>query len=98
MADARQALEKLLGALGESFQFATSGSLTPTLPGLEVKGVGAIGTPVSAADAKRLISKATQAPYGRGEKTLVDTNVRRVWQIEPSTSRVNLSSSCRCGA
>ncbi|MFI5461393.1 MAG: 2OG-Fe(II) oxygenase [Isosphaerales bacterium] len=84
MSDARQTLEKLLGALGESSRFATSGSLTPVLAGLEVKGVGSIGSPVSAADAKRLIAKATQAPYGRGEETIVDPNVRRVWQIDPS--------------
>ncbi len=31
-----------------------------------------------------MIAKATQAPYGRGEATIVDTDVRRVWQIEPS--------------
>src|SRR5262249_31940757 len=79
-----KALEKLLGTLGESSQFATSGSLTPVLPGLEVEGVGSIGSPVTAADAKRLIARATQAPYDRGEATIVDTNVRRVWQIEPS--------------
>jgi hypothetical protein len=84
MADARQALEEFLDALGESSQFATSGSLTPVIPGLEVKGVGSIGTPISAADAKRLIATATQAPYGRGEETIVDTSVRRVWQLEPS--------------
>ena len=59
MADARQALDKLLGELGESTQFATSGSLTPVLPGLEVRGVGPIGCPVAAADAKRLIAKAS---------------------------------------
>jgi hypothetical protein len=84
MADAKQALENLLGSLGESAQFVTSGSLTPVLPGLEVKGVGSIGSPVSEADAKRLIAKATQAPYGRGEETIVDPKVRRVWQIEPA--------------
>jgi len=84
MADARQALERILGALGESSQFVTSGSLPPVLPGLQVEGVGSIGSPVAAADAKRLIAKADQAPYGRGEATIVDTDVRRVWQIEPS--------------
>ena len=71
-------------SLGESYQFATSGSLPPVLPGLELKGDGSIGSPVSAADAKRLIAKASQAPYGRGEETIVDPKVRRVWQIEPS--------------
>jgi hypothetical protein len=84
MADARQALEQLLVKLGESSQFATSGRLTPVLPGLEVHGVGSIGTPISPADARRLIAQATQAPYGRGEETIVDTAVRRVWQLAPS--------------
>ena len=74
----------LLDGLGESIEFATSGTLTPILPGLEVEGVGAIGTPISPSDARRLIAHASQAPYGRGEVTVVDTNVRNVWQIEPS--------------
>jgi hypothetical protein len=84
MPHARQALEELLDSLGESAQFATSGSLTPVIPGLEVEGAGPIRIPVAAADAKRLIARAVQAPYGRGERTIVDTDVRRVWQIEPS--------------
>ena len=80
MGDARQPLEVLLNSLGESYQFATSGSFPPVLPGLELKGDSSIGSPVSAADAKRLIAKASQAPYGRGEETIVDPKVRRVWQ------------------
>ena len=84
MNDAKQALEDLLQSLGESSQFVTTGSSTPVLPGLKLKGGGSIGTPVSTADAKRLIAKASQAPYGRGEDTIVDPKVRRVWQLEPS--------------
>ena len=98
MDDPRKALEKLLEALGESSQFAMSGSLTPVLPGLEVKGVGPIGCPVAGADAKRLIAKATQAPYGRREETIVDTNVRRVWQIEPSQLSLRNSEWNNCVA
>ena len=56
MANTREALTKLLAKLGESTQFAASGSLTPVLPGLHVEGVGSIGTPVSPADAKLLIA------------------------------------------
>ena len=82
--DATRSLQTLLESLGESSQFATSGSLPPVLPGLEVEGIGAIGTPVSVADAKRLIAGSAEAPYGRGQDTVVDTKVRRVWQIEPS--------------
>ena len=84
MTNPREALDELLNSLGESSQFVTSGRLTPVLPGLECIGVGSIGCPVSAADAKRLIAVAGQAPYGHGEETIVDTDVRRVWQIEPS--------------
>lgn len=32
--------------------------------------------------------KANQAPYGRGEATVVDTDVRRVWQLEPDQFRL----------
>ncbi len=85
MADVREGLVKLLDSLGESAQYAACGSLPPVLPGLEVEGVGTVGMPLSAADAKRLIAAAEQAPYGRGEETIVDKKVRRVWQIEPST-------------
>ncbi len=84
MSDARKSLEDLLGTLGESSQFVSQGSLPPVLPGLNVRGAGLIGLPVSAADAKRLIAQAEQAPYGRGEKTILDTDVRRVWQLDPS--------------
>lgn len=81
MANVRESLEQLLGSLGESSQFVASGAVPPVLPGLEVKGIGPIGCPVAAADVKRLIANANQAPYGRGEETIVDTKVRRVWQL-----------------
>jgi hypothetical protein len=88
MADARKSLEGLLKALGESSQYVSAGSLPPVLPGLEVNDVGTVGSPISTADAKRLMVKATQAPYGRGEQTIVDPNVRRVWQLEPAEFRL----------
>jgi hypothetical protein len=83
MANKIQELWNVLGTLGESSQFVTTGSISPILPGLEIKKVGPIGIPVSQADAKRLIKASSQAPYGRGEETIIDTSVRRVWQIEP---------------
>ena len=84
MADAADGLVTLLDSLGESSEFAAYGSLAPVLPGLEMEGVGTVGMPVSVADARQLIAQAAQAPYGRGEETIVDTDVRRVWQLEPS--------------
>ncbi len=76
-------LLSILDELDESIAFCTSGTFRPVLPGLEVEGIGEIGVPISETVAKALIEQADQAPYGRGEETIVDTDVRRVWQIEP---------------
>jgi predicted 2-oxoglutarate/Fe(II)-dependent dioxygenase YbiX len=54
------------------------------LPGLEVEGLGMIGLPLTAAQAEALKGKCEQAGYGKGEETLVDTNVRRVWKLPAS--------------
>lgn len=84
MVETRVALQQLLAGLGEASHFVSVGEFPAVLPGLVATGIDSIGVPVTSADAKRLISKASQAPYGRGEDTIVDTDVRRVWQLEPS--------------
>ncbi len=88
MEETKQALIDLLGGLGAASRFCASGALSPVLPGLSVEGVGEIGLPVAAQQARLLIEQAEQAPYGRGEETIVDTDVRRVWQIGPERLRI----------
>src|SRR4051794_14531308 len=83
MAEVAGQLLRALDSLGESSRFCVSGSVDPVLPGLEVNGVGPVGVPTRPAAARQLIEQAAQAAYGRGEETIVDTEVRRVWQIEP---------------
>jgi hypothetical protein len=83
---ASTALEKLVAALGQIDRpgtFCASGRVSAVLPGLEVKGVGPVGLPLTPIVAKELIKHCHQAPYGKGEETLVDTKVRRVWRLEP---------------
>jgi hypothetical protein len=62
--------------------FCTSGPLPPIFPGLEVAGVGPVALPLENRQAAILKKRARQAPYGKGTRTLVDTNVRRVWEID----------------
>lgn len=69
--------------------FASHGSLAPTLPGLEITNVGSVGFPLTAQQAKLIRNSCEQAPYGKGEQTLVDTSVRRVWQIMPDKFSLN---------
>jgi hypothetical protein len=75
----RQALEKI----DRPGTFCVSGSGPAVLPGLEVAGLGLIGLPLNAGQAEELKKHCEQAPYGKGEQTLVDTSVRRVWRLTP---------------
>ena len=78
--------EQLLRALKKIDRpgtFCTSGGMPAVLPGLKVVGLGPVGLPLAQSQAKELIARCKQAPYGKGEKTLVDTSVRRVWQLDP---------------
>ncbi|MEX2607411.1 MAG: 2OG-Fe(II) oxygenase [Kiritimatiellia bacterium] len=52
------------------------------MPTVEVDGLGKLSFPVTAAQAETLVRMAAEkAPYGRGEQTLVDESVRKVWQV-----------------
>ncbi|KAJ3867375.1 hypothetical protein EV359DRAFT_78625 [Lentinula novae-zelandiae] len=53
-------------------------------PVLIITGVGPIGLPLSPRDAQLIITSATQAPFGHGTETKIDTSVRHTWEIEPA--------------
>ena len=53
-------------------------------PGLVVKDVGEISYPINEDQVKALIQKAKKAPFGKGNKTIIDTNVRSAWEIDAS--------------
>ena len=89
MPEATEQLLDVLTSLDEASQFCTSGSVASVLPGLEVQGVGEVGLPIGPAAARQLIQQAQPAPYGRGEETIVDLDVRRVWQIEPKDCTIH---------
>lgn len=63
--------------------FCASGAATMVLPGLEVAGVGTVSLPLQTGQAAELKKSCEQAGYGRGEETVVDTDVRRVWKLKP---------------
>lgn len=65
--------------------FATSGTLPHAAnPGLYVNDIGSIGLPLSERDAKELIKACHRAPFGKGTDTIVDTKVRRTWELDTS--------------
>ena len=76
-------LEALAGIDRPGDVFA-AGDRAPAMPGLEVEGLGTVGLPLSKTQARALVRRCRQAPYGKGTRTLVDTNVRRVWEMDPA--------------
>ena len=65
--------------------FATFGSFDNfVLPGIHVDQVGAIRLPLSLQDAQPLIRESRQAPFGKGDHTMVDETVRKTWEIDGS--------------
>src|SRR4051812_6193356 len=76
-------LRELLRKIDRPGYFCVSGSAPVVMPGLEVDGLGPIGLPLTAKQAKELKKQCEQAPYGKGEETVVDPKVRRVWRLKP---------------
>ncbi|KAK4187865.1 hypothetical protein QBC35DRAFT_463480 [Podospora australis] len=77
--DALNAIE----ASGTFASFQEYDDLTAS-PKLHVKGVGDISIPLLEPQARQLISKCRQAPFGRGSGTIVDTSVRNTWELDPT--------------
>ena len=81
-------LAALLSTARTPGDFYTSGASAMYLPLLEVRDVGPIALPLLPAQAEQLIAVAARAPYGRGAQTLIDTDVRRTWQIDADRVRI----------
>ena len=65
-------------------EYCAKGTTPFVMPGLEVTGIGPIPLPLTQEFAGSLISVCRQAPYGQGTKTVVDTKVRNVWELDPA--------------
>lgn len=82
MSGINQALAEILGTVQRPGDFHVSGRLEIFAPNISVDGVGTVALPLLPQQAAALAAVAEQAPYGRGPDTLVDTEVRRTWQID----------------
>lgn len=82
------ALESVLARVERPGDFCVHGALALPMPMVQVDGVGLLSFPLLQAQIPALIAAAERAPYGRGEQTVLDTSVRRVWQIDAARMRV----------
>lgn len=57
------------------------------MPTIDVDSVGRIAFPILPVQAEQLVAIAEAAPYGRGEETVIDREVRRTWQVDSTKVR-----------
>ena len=79
-----QSLEDLLSKVSKPGEFFMEGSKEIPMPTITINGVGALSFPIPEIQVKAMIREACLAPYGRGEETILDTSVRKTWQIPPN--------------
>lgn len=82
-----------LSALLQSVHSGGSFSTCRTAPvgdlAIAVTGVGALGLPITAAQAKEVRFVARPAKYGYGEQTILDRRVRDTWEVPRSRVRID---------
>ncbi len=87
-------LADILDEVKRPGDFFAAGSMETPMPLLKVKGAGTVPFPVPAEQSRKLIkSVAERAPYGRGDQTLHDESVRKVWQIAAGKVRLSGKAS-----
>ena len=74
-------LAAIVSTIRRDGNFYATGTSDCGTPVLEVGGVGRISLPLLSVQAEQLVAGATRSPYGRGQETLIDTAVRKSWQI-----------------
>ena len=89
MSSLAEQLATLLGQVRRPGDFYATGTVDIHPPRLEVEAVGPIALPLLPTQAEQIIAVAEHAPYGKGTETLIDTDVRRTWQVGAEQIRLS---------
>ncbi|KAI0058503.1 hypothetical protein BV25DRAFT_1891156 [Artomyces pyxidatus] len=82
--------DALQDAMDEGFDFLGTYAVSTVYtsahnPCLAIDGFGIVGLPLSVPEALRLRSVCNRAPFGKGQRTVIDTEVRDTWELDPSS-------------
>lgn len=79
-------LKKALTKVDRPGVFCTYGKTPFIIPGLRIKGkeLGNVGFPLQKEQAEKIKKLANHAPFGKGMETVMDLNVRNVWELDPA--------------
>jgi hypothetical protein len=51
-------------------------------PGLLIENLGTLPLPLVQRDAEAIINLSKRAPFGKKDETIIDTNIRRTWELD----------------
>ena len=77
----KQEIADTLDGIGESAFFACGRLLESVNPGQTVDPCGPIKLSLQEMDASQIIAASHQAPSRRGSDTIIDTTIRRTWEL-----------------
>lgn len=81
-ASLRVDLEYSLNDIQSDGSFALFEHLSnPPNPGICLNNGETIGLPLSNRDAQVIVAASHAAPFGKGEETIVDSSVRKTWEL-----------------
>jgi hypothetical protein len=81
-------LETALSGVKQPGDFFVCGAIDMPMPRVQIEGAGTLSFPVPDAQIAAIVRRAERAPYGKGEATIIDTSVRKVWQISAGGIKV----------
>lgn len=83
-ASLKQDLCEALDGIEANGSFAGFATMSKLQPDLSIEGVGPIDLPLGETNARKIIQKARQAPFGKGSETIVDVSIWNTWELDPS--------------
>lgn len=82
LSDLQRQLRDCLNNVPSAGSFACFGVEPKAVnPGIYVKDVGVVGLPLAEREARIRIGHSHQSPFGRGSETIIDTSVRKTWEL-----------------
>jgi len=82
MTNSEKDILNCLNGIKGNGSFVSSRAAAFVFPGLEVTGTGELSYPINELQARALIHLAHKAPFGKGNRTIVDNKVRSAWEID----------------
>lgn len=87
--DLKKSLSDAISASIRAANFCCGGTMPNVDPCIEVDNVGALKLPLKPKAVKSLLEQCQLAPFGKGTKTLVDTKVRKTFELSPERFRLS---------